>query len=359
MEKLFDHIIKLSPEELYKKALQFKEVNDYDNCIIYMTMSANYEYQLAQDQLRDDHFYNKFTRKINYSNVKSFFEATQEYRYSLNHLATLYCNGTTVEQDYNKAKELYEVAIKKGHPTSMYNLGLLYYYGRGVTKDYNKAKELFEIAISKDNADAMNVLGNMYYYGQNVVSDYDKAKELYEKAITRGNTDAMSRLGTMYKYGRGVEQDRKKAEELYELAVSKGSSHAMINLGNMYKGGGPMVQNYYKARELFELAITEDTLEISHINALTSLYVTTNLKNDKQYAIDYFLKINHQDKLKEIYAYDDYDIQMIIDNKKRAVEIAQLIKENSELRVHIMASPNGELYHEAKESWDKCLPAKS
>ncbi len=48
-----------------------------------------------------------------------------------------------VEQDYFKAKELYEKACNSGVGEGCNNLGLMYYNGYGVKQDYNKALDLF------------------------------------------------------------------------------------------------------------------------------------------------------------------------------------------------------------------------
>ena len=101
------HITKLSGVELYEKALAFKKTHDLDNYCIYMTMSANYDYKLAKEDLIDGY---QLFRKQNHSKTKSFYEATQEYSHSVYYLGCMYCSGIGVIKDYNKAKELLEIS---------------------------------------------------------------------------------------------------------------------------------------------------------------------------------------------------------------------------------------------------------
>ena len=279
----FDHIIKLSPKELYDKALEFLKDEDYDNYCMHIKMSANYSYKLAEDYIQTE--YKQISENYNYSTIKLFYEATKQYKYSVNGLGYMYKNGKGVIKDYIKAKELYEQGIEKGCHTSINNLGIMYHNGEGVTQDYNKAKELYELAIKKGGGHAYIYLGILYHNGKGVTQDYNKAKELYEMAIAKNIMDAMDNLVLLYK--------------------------------------------------------------------------TTDLKNDKEYVINYFLKINELDKLKEIYNYDDYHIQLIMDNDKLMKKIAESDKKINELEAHIKASPDGELYFQAKESWDKSVQTKN
>lgn len=381
----FDNIIKLAPKKLYRKALPFKKSNDYDNYCIYMIMAANYGYKLAHDDLAQDYSGNELHLKQNYSKTKQFYETTKKYAYSMNYLGYMYNMGFGVERNSDKAKELYEMAIVKDNSFSMHNLAYMYVLGEGISQDYGKAKELFEKAISKDNSNSFVGLALLYKNAHGVTRDYSKTIELYEMAITKGNSIAMNYLASAYYMGMGVERDHNKAKELFEMAfskgnlgsidylgfiyrdgndvkdhdraielfkigISRGNTSSMHNLAAMYKDGRGVTQDLSKARELYELAIEKNDLE--EIRSLINLYRSTTLKDDKQYVIDYFLKIDEPSKLKEIYNYDDFDVQLIVHNNQQIKEVTELRKENGDLKTYIMASPDGELYFEAKECWN-------
>ena len=131
------------------------------------------------------------------------------------HIGAMYNNGRGVEQNYNKAVELYQKAADLGDSGACYNLGLMYNEGLGVNQNYNKAVELYQKACDLGNDDACYNLGNMYCNGQGVNQNYNKAVELYQKACDLGNDDACYKLGNMYLNGEGVNQDYNKAVELF------------------------------------------------------------------------------------------------------------------------------------------------
>ena len=309
----FDHILKLSAQKLYEKALQFKESKkDYDNYCIYMTMSANYGYKLAEEDLDNDYTGPKLHTKQNYKDTIKFYEETKDYSYSANYLGYIYNDESNIlmRQDNDKAMELYEIAIKKGNKHAIHNLACMYENPQNVSHNFNKARELFEMSVNK------------------------------------GNSYSVTSLAQMYSKGKGVDQDHKKAKELYEMGVIRGNFVAIHNLALMYEKGEGVLTNPDKARELYEMAIEKGDME--EVDQLTRLYRLTDLKNDKEKVISYYTKINKMDRLKEIYNFDDNHMQLIVNNNKKEEKINKLKRKIKELKTHIMASPEGELYFEAK-----------
>ena len=74
------------------------------------------------------------------------------------------------------------------------NLGYMYQNGKGVEQDYAKARELYEQAATRGIARAYYHLGEMYENGRGMNQDYAKAAEYYEKAAAKGDTDAQKNL---------------------------------------------------------------------------------------------------------------------------------------------------------------------
>jgi TPR repeat protein len=174
---------------------------------------------------------------------------------SISTLGWVYLTGFGVEQDYVKARELFERAADKGEPTTaMTNLGWLYKLGQGGEQDYAKARDWFEKAADKGDTDGMYSLGLLYRDGQGVAQDYAKARELFESAADKGNENAMNNLGALYHNGQGVAQDYAKAREWYEKGADKGDPDATANLGLLYDNGQGVTQDYAKAREWYEKA---------------------------------------------------------------------------------------------------------
>ena len=130
----YDHILKLSPEQLYSDAQKFKQSNEYDNYYIHLTMSANYKYKLAEQDLNikclDPIFYCQ-----NYSNTVPFYEATKDYSYSSFILGWLYTKGIHFPKSNDMARKFYEQSILKGNE-------LAYYYIKWVdAKHYDQYKQ--------------------------------------------------------------------------------------------------------------------------------------------------------------------------------------------------------------------------
>src|SRR5437868_3521793 len=159
MEELnLEILCQLSGEELYLKAVEYKNNKDYTNCYIYMTMSANYDYELAKDNIYADNLY----LKQDHNKTLSFYEKTINLKatnsYSLHYLGFMYDMGLGVKKNYKKAMELYKKAIKKNNSDAMNNLAYMYEHELGVKRNYRKAIELYKKGIEKNCDFAMNNL---------------------------------------------------------------------------------------------------------------------------------------------------------------------------------------------------------
>lgn len=115
-----------------------------------------------------------------------------------------------------------EEQAAKGDVMAQVNLATLYYSGTIVDQNYNKAFELYEKAANQGNADAQGNVGNMYFFGKGVRQDYLQAFKWYEKAASQGSPGALGMLGLMYRDGKGVRQDRFKAKSWFGKSCDKG-----------------------------------------------------------------------------------------------------------------------------------------
>ena len=73
----------------------------------------------------------------------------------------MYEKGEGTEQDYSKAKEMYEKASAQGYAQSDYALGNLYYNGKGVPKDYSEAGKWYKNGADKGNSSCQYMLGQI------------------------------------------------------------------------------------------------------------------------------------------------------------------------------------------------------
>ena len=109
-------------------------------------------------------------------------------------LGQRYLNGEGVDQSYQRAKELYELAANQGQATAQYNLGVMYNRGQGVGQSYERAKEYYEAAARQGHADAQYGLGLRYANGQGVEQSNEIAREWWMKSAEQGNENAIEAL---------------------------------------------------------------------------------------------------------------------------------------------------------------------
>lgn len=169
--------------------------------------------------------------------------------------------------DYIKAREMFEIAIKKHKSSSaMMSLGDLYRDGRGGEQNTDLAEKWYKESIQSGNYFAITRLGNLY----GDLEKYDEAIKCYEMAIKKDDPEAMNSMGLLYQHGFGVKRDINKAVKLYQDSASKDGVGGLINLGLMYEEGLGLPQSYEKAIELYErayqLGYTDIQLRIDFLN---------------------------------------------------------------------------------------------
>ena len=137
---------------------------------------------------------------------------------------------------------------EKGKAWAQCMLGEKYRDGVGVEQSYQQAKELFDLAASQGYAGAQCSLGFLYANGQGVDQSYERAAEYYEAAAREGMADAQSNLGVLYANGQGVDQSYERAVKYFEAAARQGMDSAQFNLGGLYANGQGVQHSYEIAR---------------------------------------------------------------------------------------------------------------
>jgi len=162
-------------------------------------------------------------------------------------LGCAYENGLGLNQDYEKAAELYRMAIEAGNSDAMNHLGVMYQNGLGVAKDHKRAWELYRKASRAENRLAAEKLNFMYKNKLGIPKDYATKAEWYRGAAEAGSDSAMLDLGFLYVKGLGVKQDYGEAAEWHRKAAEAGNTVAMTGLGMMYEKGTGVAQDYAEA----------------------------------------------------------------------------------------------------------------
>lgn len=85
---------------------------------------------------------------------------------------------------------------------------------------------------------------------------------------------------------------------------------------------------------------------------LVRLY-KSNIEIYKEYAIKYFISIQQLDKIKEIFNYDNFIINILQEYYVCKNENTELHTTVNNLTSHIKASFDGELYFDALADWNK------
>lgn len=109
---------------------------------------------------------------------------------AMNCLGALYYMGDIIEQDYEKAAELYERAMDAGCYQSIINLGYIYEYGRIGKPDHDKAYRFYSLAAAlAPSSEAIYKLGDMFSRGKAVPRDMRKAFALYKRSLQLAEGD--------------------------------------------------------------------------------------------------------------------------------------------------------------------------
>ena len=128
--------------------------------------------------------------------------------------------------------------VEKGKAWAQVMLGEMYERGLGVDQSFQQAAELYELAANQGDATAQYALGVMYLNGEGVDQSYERAAEYFEAAARQGMDDAQYNLGCLYDNGHGVEQSNETARELWIKAAEGGNENAIYNLQNLDKEEG-------------------------------------------------------------------------------------------------------------------------
>jgi len=115
-------------------------------------------------------------------------------------MGNYYEHGFGVDQSYQQAAELYELAANQGYAVAQYNMGVMYKEGQGVDQNNERAVEYYEAAARQGYSDAQFNLGNRYYKGQGVEQSFETARELWMKAAELGDELAIAGLQQLDKH---------------------------------------------------------------------------------------------------------------------------------------------------------------
>ncbi|WP_077533662.1 tetratricopeptide repeat protein [Massiliimalia massiliensis] len=211
-----------------------------------------------------------------------------------------YCHDDdSNERIARKAVECYELCIEHDMPEAALDLGELYDTGKVVEQNHQKAYELYQIAADAGLISAIRNCGYGPYYGQHQDIDYKKAYQYFSLgALLHDDANCLYKLGDMYLNGYGVDQNEDYAFMLYQRALgccqkndrdSVFIADAQFRVGKCYLDGIGTYKNTEKAHELLSLALVNfykrrkrDHFVIELIRSTKELLVQAQTDLDKE-----------------------------------------------------------------------------
>ncbi len=163
---------------------------------------------------------------------------TQEQPYALFNMALMYANSSElIEQDIEKAHELFLRAAVAGVDLAQYEVALMFEQGVGCTQNYSEAAFWYEEAAKRGHMEAFNNLGVLYKEGRGVHQNFQRAFVCFSRAAEKGLPAAQYNLGLLYDRGEGVEEDHEKALEWCRKAAFQGHAKAKQIIAGLQEQG--------------------------------------------------------------------------------------------------------------------------
>lgn len=182
-------------------------------------------------------------------------------------LGVSYEDGTGIEENIEKANELFQKSAEAGKADAMARLGHNYINGIGLPESPNIGVEWIKKATKEDVPQAWYDLGWCYEEGIGVAQNETSAAGCYLKAAELGYVDAMCEIGNMYREGIGVDQSDSRAKNWYLKAANSGDAEGWFYLGFMNQEKG----NYKDAMTLFHAAAKGGDRDAMHYLGLNYL----------------------------------------------------------------------------------------
>lgn len=152
-------------------------------------------------------------------------------------LGMCYQKNIIVDENLEKAFQLYEKAAQNGSAIGQVFVGNCYMGAIGVEKDQKKAFESYKRVADQGYARGQTALAWCYFTGKGVEKDPKKAFESNKRAADQGDALGQAELGFCYQEGICVTQDQKKAIDYYQLAANQGGALGQKRLAECYEKG--------------------------------------------------------------------------------------------------------------------------
>ena len=197
----------------------------------------------------------------------------------------------------DKDLQAYQQGAEHGDAVALTNLGIAYAGGRGVEQNSEKANQMFALAASKNEPRAAYALGLAYNQGLDIPIDYNKAASLYRIAAEQGYVEAQIDLGAKYLRGQGLTQDYAEAIKWFTLAAGQHSPKAQLFLGDIYSSDVASVQNFPEAIKWYSAIAKQGDPEAQMLLANILFFGAPGVSADKTNGLNWLEKSAQQNFL--------------------------------------------------------------
>ena len=120
-----------------------------------------------------------------YEKAMELYRAADGDLRALTNLGWHYAKGVGVEEDCERAAELYREAAEQGFRLAQYNLGLAYRRGKGVEHDEEQAQRWFLLAADSGHLKAQYNVGQSYLRGIGTKRSYFESVKWFRRAAEK------------------------------------------------------------------------------------------------------------------------------------------------------------------------------
>ena len=170
------------------------------------------------------------------------------------HSRNLLTEDRATESLVQEAEYLLQI-ISSANPTNANVLGNYVLFLKNIRQDYDRAEEIYEQALKADPNNA-SILGNYAFFLTDIRRDHDRAEKLYTQAlaIDPNNTTVLCNYATLLTH---IRRDHDRAEKLYTqaLAIDPNNTTVLCNYAIFLKD---IRHSHDRAEELYTQALAID-----------------------------------------------------------------------------------------------------
>lgn len=294
--------------DAYLSKIQNKTYKEESIIKLYLNMENNDYENLESLSIRvvfyDENFVNNnFEKAFNlYSQ-----EAAKNNPRALYALGKIYEKGKHVKRDINKMINYYTKAAKQNYKRAQFELGLIYSNGRYVSQDIRKAIYFYSLAAEPNSSPPLINFGVIHENDDEITSysqinlgyiykdmhDIPKAFKYFKLAADKNIPNAQYGLGQLYLEGEYVGRNIKLAIKYFELAANQNYDLAQISLGRLYVRGEYVERDFKKSIFYYTLAANQNNLEAQF--ELAEIYFNEYVKPDVSKMIYYYTQVADQE----------------------------------------------------------------